>query len=196
MCRTYKTHDNGGRPFRVLVHTRAGDAGDASSRWQITKWTDARVEIYQHEPECDPERLLRAYKHVDVFVPRGEELNEEQNYSLDDDGMPLGDGCAILLHRRRPELRAHRYVLVDTAVVEFTFPEPILEFQAELGLNDVAYPMARTATHLLILWDRRHTPWKALAGADLNGIAREICDRDDLMCALPNECVVVPRLLE
>lgn len=68
------------------------------------------------------------YEHADVCVPVGAFVEESTGIKV------TYVGYLILLHLRQPTLRHERYVIIhEEAIRHFNFPEPILEWAANIA---------------------------------------------------------------
>jgi hypothetical protein len=179
----YFTHDNGDRPLAVQIITPPAAAAAAASEilgpqapdgWLVAKYTDVTADIHTTRPPDTDDGawsvgpLIKTYEHVDVWAPRGIfDLSERERLG-DEMDKPYGDGNCLLLHLRQPALRRHRYALVyGDRIMEFSFPEPILEMQSQIYPSDVPYPMARTDNHVLALYCQEYARKKVAAGRNL-----------------------------
>lgn len=179
----YFTHDNGDRPLAVqFVTVPAGNTlfftydrpTESQEHWLVAKYTDVTADIHTtRPPDADDDpwgigSVIKTYEHVDAWVPRGIFDPSEKEWLGDEMGHPFGDGNCILLHLRQPALRRHRYALVyGDRIMEFSFPEPILDMQSPIYPSDVPYPMARTENHVLALYCQEYAESTVAPGRNL-----------------------------
>lgn len=179
----YFTHDNGDRPLAVQIITPPMPAAseilhpapmESQEHWLVAKYADVTADIHTTRPpdaDDDPWSVgpvIKTYEHVDAWVPRGIFDPSEKERLGDEMCHPYGDGNCILLHLRQPALRRHRYALVyGDRIMEFSFPEPILDMQSPIRPSDVPYPMARTENHVLALYCQEYAVKKVAAGRNL-----------------------------
>lgn len=174
----YFTHDNGDRPMAVQFVTTPVTCEclypQTPKNWLVAKYTDVTADIHTtRPPETDDDpwtvgTVIKTYEHVDAWVPRGIFDPSEKEWLGDEMGNPFGDGNCILLHLRQPALRRHRYALVyGDRIMEFSFPEPILDMQSPIYPSDVPYPMARTEKHVLALYCQEYAETTVAPGCNL-----------------------------
>ena len=117
----YFIHDNGGRPFKVVINGKKLDI--------FTFDKDLKEEF--GEDNVDYDILVKSYKNLkNIFIPKG----------IDDRGDKWsgGKGNTILAH-----ISGHKYLLIGSSIYEFeTKKENILEFHSQVGNSDVPYPLA------------------------------------------------------
>mmetsp|Transcript_14067 Transcript_14067/g.26288 ORF Transcript_14067/g.26288 Transcript_14067/m.26288 type:complete len:205 (+) Transcript_14067:37-651(+) len=109
----YLTHDNGGRPFKVVV-----DWPDGS------KATIQVFKVVQNEESYD-EKACISFSAERVFVGRSPEHGR------------IFDGNSLLLH-----VEGLKYIFVGHKIFSFTAKSMITEYVSPVGNNDVPYPWA------------------------------------------------------
>lgn len=129
----YRTHFNGGRPYRVLV--------SANNRVRVYSLPDANQWHIARGLYDDDEHNIGMYntKQLDLRAERvwvGRARTGEPH-----------TGNSILLH-----CEGKRYVFVGDAVFSFVAPDPIETFVSDMGNSDVPYPYAidRAGRHYLL----------------------------------------------
>ncbi len=125
---TYYTHDNGGRPFKVVVT----DDVHVFRQWNKKEHTDDKGDDGYHKMPC-----FTCYKPLRVMI--GESPQNEMTEFSGGYG-PKFSGNSILIHEKD-----HNYVLIGEKIIEFTTEVRIDEFVSPVGNNDVPYPWARDA---------------------------------------------------
>jgi len=128
----YFIHDNGGRPFKVVINGKNLDI--------FTFDKDLKEEF--GEDNVDYDTLVKSYKNLKkIFIPKG----------IDDRGNKWsgGNGNTILAH-----ISGHKYLLIGSSIYEFeTKKENILEFHSQVGNSDVPYPLAVGENNVYYLID-------------------------------------------
>ncbi len=128
MAETYLIHDNGGRPFKVVIIPLNNES---QRKYKVKiykkKHTIEHAYIYENEPilEYEPER---------VFVGKSPP-NPQTNYS-GGFGQHF-DGNSILLH-----LNDNLYLSIGSEIYSFTTDHKIIEYASPVGNSDVPYPYA------------------------------------------------------
>ena len=122
----YLIHDNGGRPFLVIISTK-----DVS----IFKLPEG-VEEDEDTSKNDYTELVKEYKNVKkVFIGKSVKPKDDTAYYA-----AYGkefDGNTILI-----EIKDKRYCLVAEKIVEFSTKDSIEKFESPVGNSDVPYPLA------------------------------------------------------
>lgn len=130
--KTYITHDNGGRPFKVVLETKTS-IGTGTAR--VFKWLENKM--YSSKP-------VYTVKYMRAFVgksPRCPMTEFSGAYG------PTYDGNSILLYLGHDE-----YVYIGNSIKTFVSTE-IVEYNSPVGNNNVPYPYAFTSDgrcHLVI----------------------------------------------
>ena len=122
----YLIHDNGGRPFLVIISTK-----DVSI-FKLPKG----VEEDEDTSKNDYTELVKEYKNVKkVFIGKSVKPKDDTAYYA-----AYGkefDGNTILI-----EIKDKRYCLVAEKIVEFSTKDSIEKFESPVGNSDVPYPLA------------------------------------------------------
>lgn len=126
--RVYETHDNGGRPFRVVY--------DDSNKRVAILTLDIRKSEYTI--------LVKEYKHVEKLWVGKSPLNPTSKYS-GGYGKKF-DGNSILI-----QLPNRKYVFVGDRVYEFQTVEPITKYYSTVGNSDVPYPVALSEHYIYFM---------------------------------------------
>jgi hypothetical protein len=133
--KSYYTHDNGGRPFRVDVFKeRAGEFLPVLISVQIFSIDEA------NEEEEVYSRHVKTYDNVEkVFVGKHRDISLPTKYF---------DGNSLLLKLHGED---KRYVWIGENIYEFSTPEPITKYNSYVGNNDVPYPVAFSKNYVYFL---------------------------------------------
>lgn len=169
----YQVHDNGGRPFTVLVDEDA--RGGARVRLYLTRnhravkgdipreYTPAE---YKRKPPRAAE-LKRTWTRVEhVWVGRHTTPCVTAKESL-------GNSLLLRLPPARKGGAAHRYVHIGAAVYGFVTRDPITAFESPVGNSDVPYPVALSKSEVFFLGDDRRMPRDATRAAGKRDFAQD-----------------------
>ena len=127
--KTYFTHDNGGRPFMVVINGK-------------------NVDIYTYPKDFSFEQKLekndytvpvKSYKNVKkIFIGKSVKGDDaHRSFLLSSAATKFGLGNSILL-----QLHGNRYAFIGESVYEFETKHPIEQFYSMIGRSDVPYPVA------------------------------------------------------
>ncbi len=152
-CKTYLTHDNGGRPFLVYVckaqRTIAGKAqrtldGKASrtpaGKDKVDIYKEMEDKFYIHESDYNGNTnwmyidLIKSYQPQKIFIGKSP-LNDMTEFSGGHG--PDFDGNSILL-----EISKNKYVFLGESIKIFNSKNKIKEYVSPVGNSDVPYPYA------------------------------------------------------
>ena len=126
----YLTHDNGGRPFTVIIDNNDIKVYSNSFSDETEEYTTENFVLQIHNP-------------YQVFVGKSP-LNEMTKFS---GGYgPKFTGNSILI---RPSEKLN-YIFISFEIFSFNTSSEILYFMAPIGNNDVPYPYAITNKYLLL----------------------------------------------
>ena len=121
---TYYIHDNGGRPFKVVIEKPA-------NKVSIYKVLDCPELLCL--PEYSKEKLLE-FQAESMFIGKSP-LNKMTEFG---EGYgPDFDGNSILLH-----LTGNTYVYIGSSIYMFNAYGKIISYTSPVGNNDVPYPYA------------------------------------------------------
>ena len=136
----YLIHDNGGRPFLVIISTK-----DVSI-FKLPKG----VEEDEDTSKNDYTELVKEYKNVKkVFIGKSVKPKDDTAYYA-----AYGkefDGNTILI-----EIKDKRYCLVAEKIVEFSTKDSIEKFESPVGNNDVPYPLAYGSQNVYVFGFDEH----------------------------------------
>lgn len=137
---TYFTHDNGGRPFKVVISGK-------------------KLDIYEAEyVDFDLSRDYTDYRHYEhrLTVPVRRVLlgdDPENIYKNRPDDVKKWIGNSILA-----ELTPTKYMYIGDSVYEFTTTGPITLFRSPVGNNDVPYSFAMDSKYVYLLIENAKVP--------------------------------------
>lgn len=149
VVKSYQTHDNGGRPFKVDIVTHANGSKD------VIIYADAvdRSSLAWDDVTTKPKftKLVKTYPKVArVFVGKSI-LNPDTR--LSGGHGPKFDGNSILVN-----ITGDKYVWIGWEIHEFTSPEPIEKFWSSVGNSDVPYPVAKSKSFAYFMLDLKYVP--------------------------------------
>lgn len=123
----YYTHDNGGRPFKVVVNS-------TQHSLQVFKIdhdsTGEGKDVYFKKP-CYSTlyKSIKIGKHIEPGTSKG-----------------WGTGNSILV-----EVKPYQYVHIGAKIISFKTTETITQFKSPVGNNDVPYPYACSKNYVYLL---------------------------------------------
>lgn len=136
----YLIHDNGGRPFLVIISAKN------VSIFKLPKG----VEEDRDTSKSDYTELVKEYKGVKkVFIGKSVKPKDDTAYYA-----AWGkefDGNTILI-----EIQDKRYCLVAERIVEFSTKDSIEKFESPVGNNDVPYPLAYGTQYVYVFGFDEH----------------------------------------
>lgn len=124
--RTWVTHANGSRPFRVEL------SGGVARVFAV---------------EDEAEKLVQEYAVARVFVgksPRNRTTERSRGYGR------AFDGNSLLLRLDGAD-KKNRYAFVGHRIYEFSSPEPIEAYFSAVGNNDVPYPVSLSLSYVYLM---------------------------------------------
>jgi len=136
----YHTHDNGGRPFLVVVRSQV-----KNKKLKIVSVLTYK-QFDDSKREQDYDKLVVAFKKVQkVWIGKGtigkkrggDNLNKAWTY-----------GNSILL-----QLNKHLYVFIDHNIYCFKTNEEIIKYYSLIGNSDVPYPVALSKNYAYFMLD-------------------------------------------
>lgn len=137
--RRFRTHNNGGRPFEVVI--------DTNETHPARHTIETIVTVYAQRPYEDIEHITRPFytydrntpifrgKVAQVFVGRSPYTSWSATTGRHG---PAYDGNTLLF---RIDGNALRYMFVGSTVFTFEARHPITRFVSRLGNSDVPYPL-------------------------------------------------------
>ena len=142
----YLIHDNGGRPFKVVV------SNNHVIVYKRTKEEEQRAEDFDQDIDDEKaydKNMKRLYSHkllewknvVRVFIGH-HPPNVPKTWS----GDFVSAGNSILVH-----VKGKTYVSIGMSIDEFEAEEPITEYLSEVGNSDVPYPIALSPNYAYLM---------------------------------------------
>lgn len=140
---TYYTHDNGGRPFKVVIR-EISELGDKTV--EVYKlWNKKEDIVFKGDDEYHNFPCYNCYMPLRVMIgesPKNKMTEYSGGYG------PEFSGNSILIHENND------YVWIGERIIRFRPEVRIEEFVSPVGNNDVPYSWARDAlgnTYLFVL---------------------------------------------
>lgn len=132
---TYYTHDNGSRPFKVVIKNKNINCKELHIYGcnYIDTNEDAKYQDYVYYD------FITKYKVDKIFIGN----DPEKIYC---DQLNSHHGSAIIA-----EIGKHKYVYIGDVVYEFETESPIIMFRSPIGNNDVPYPFAQDNTFTYLM---------------------------------------------
>ena len=123
----YLIHDNGGRPFLVVV-------------------VPNNIKIYK----CDNDDIIDPYNELVVTIPLYHKIYIGRDKECDDEcGTFFSDGNSILVH-----VNDNKYIYIGSIIIEFEIDDDIIiSYFSPIGNNDVPYPYARGIHNTYLMLD-------------------------------------------
>lgn len=135
--KTYKIHDNGGRPFFVTVQ---GNNITIEKNMDKYDYKDGKFTTIEH-----PAKVILEMKVDEIFVGK-----KSPTGGYDGLKPSQAEGNSLLLKK------GNKYIYVGSEIYEFT-PIPgdsIDAYYSDIGNSDVPYPYAVGKTHIYIMLDK------------------------------------------
>lgn len=125
----YLTHDNGGRPFKVVIDKNINQVTVYKANWNIDRDNCRNCDDYVFYKDpilvVDPE---------EIFIGKSPKIAMTE-FSLGYG--PKFDGNSILLH-----MKADKYIFIGSNIFSFESLAKIIKFVSPVGGSDVPYPYA------------------------------------------------------
>ena len=137
MVKSYKTHDNGGRPFRVEIQ---GNDVKVFKNMDDFEFVDGKVvEISR------PEKLIQEFQADKIFVGKKSPGGGYNGLTPKE-----AEGNSILLQM------GAKYIFIGHEIVEWTpvQGDMIEAYYSNIGNSDVPYPYAIGRTHVYIMLEK------------------------------------------
>ncbi len=135
--KTYETHDNGGRPFRVDIQGNKVSVWKNMNDYEMVDGTFVEIE--------NPPKHILEFTANDIFIGK---KSPKGGY----DGLKPkeAEGNSILL------LVGSKYVFIGHEIFEFSpvKGDTIEMFYSDIGNSDVPYPYAVGKTHMYMMLDK------------------------------------------
>lgn len=153
----YQVHDNGGRPFTVLVDENPTN-GTCVLAYSTREFENESGDIvncnsehYQQFPPQPEELLIKWENVVKVWVASCPSLYADESESL-------GNALLLQLPTDASSTQQNTYVYIGTNICKFTTETPIIAFDSTIGNNDVSYSAALSADEAFFLGDMLRLP--------------------------------------
>jgi hypothetical protein len=134
----YYIHDNGGRPFEVIVKNKDVHIYKQDSNRNI--WNNSKI-TYPF--------LVNNYKIINIWIGKSK---GKYNFT---DHLPIHDkmfvGNSILL-----QININRYVYIGSEIFEMTLNDQVIDYYSPVGNNDVPYPSILTKTKIYFLLTKKY----------------------------------------
>lgn len=128
MIQSYITHDNGDRPFKVIINP-------VQKTFTIHKYVGVnRAGFLLYDP-----KPLHKDKYQVLFV------GQDPNYNY--------IGNSILF-----KIKPHQYIWIGYEVTSFTIKDEIVDFMSPVGNSDVPYPYAIGTQNTYLLIENTYIP--------------------------------------
>jgi hypothetical protein len=137
----YDTHDNGNRPFRIVV----GNDG-ASKKVAIYKDINAGT----LKEEADYSKLIKELTVKEVFV--GKSTGNAEGADHRPAEADFFKGNSILLH-----VSSNKYIHVGTSIYEFQMDDEVEQYFSMVGRNDVPYPVLLGTENVYFMLEDDHS---------------------------------------
>ncbi len=136
----YDIHDNGNRPFRVVVSDHGAK--------------DKKVAIYKDintdwNSPADYSKLVKELTVKEVFVGKSSGNAEGADHGPDD--ADFFKGNSILLH-----VSSNKYVHVGSSIYEFQMDDKVDKYFSMVGRNDVPYPVLLGTENVYFMLEGDH----------------------------------------
>lgn len=135
---TYLIHDNGGRPFRVVI--------DGS-----------KVHIYKKSKTDDIEDDTQYSTLIDTYTTKKIFVGKSSGKSKSCDHTPKQakqfDGNSLLL-----QLSATKYVFIGMEIFSFEIKDEIEAYYSPVGRNDFPYPLILGKENVYFLLEKKYVP--------------------------------------
>jgi hypothetical protein len=135
----YLIHDNGGRPFKVIVDFD-------KKHIKVYKFDHDEVDDNSEEHEIIYDILVYETDFIDVFIGSSNEFFEVSVREY--------QGNSILV-----QTDGTTYTFIGDMIYSFTSIQQIDQYYSPIGNNDVPYPYAIGKTHIYIMLDKEKTDY-------------------------------------
>ena len=136
----YDIHDNGGRPFRVIV----GDDGAKGNKVAIYKDINK-----DWDKPVDYSKLIKELTVKEVYV--GKSTGNAGGADHGPGEANFFKGNSMLLH-----VSGNRYIHVGTSIYEFEMEDKVDQYFSMVGRNDVPYPVLLGTENVYFMLEGDH----------------------------------------
>ena len=134
----YLIHDNGGRPFLVVINGKTVSIYKISNNNLLTEYN-----------KKDYNELIKEYKNVKkVFIGKSTKPNINAVYHSVSGSKYNGN--TILL-----EIKPKKYCHISDTIIEFSTKDTIQKYDSPVGNNDVPYPIAYGTDNIYFFIDKQ-----------------------------------------
>lgn len=132
--KAYYIHDNGGRPFKVVIDNKTVSIYKNTSKYP-------EDEIY--------DGLVKRIKAKEIFIGKSSGKPQLAAHTVAQAKQFIGN--SILL-----ELSAKKYIYIGSEIYEFHTEDTIESYYSLVGNNDVAYPVALGTENIYFMLDHTY----------------------------------------
>ena len=147
--KSYMTHYNGGRPY--LVYIKNNDV----HIYKESKNLDIKDDDYDLKNHMNNSWMyidfVKNYKVKKVFI--GFDSCKFDGSDVVNLGKKWSMGNTILL-----QISNNKYIIIDATIQEFTTKDEITQFFAQIGQNDIPYPVALSKDNVYFMLDLIYIP--------------------------------------
>jgi hypothetical protein len=139
-AKNYLIHDNGGRPFKVVVYGKTVEIYKGESK----KREDGSINFDQ---EMDYNELIKKLTVKEVHI------GESPCIPAADACGAFGKGNSILLH-----VSGNKYIHIGYKIYEFIMEDTFEAYYSVIGNNDVPYPVVLGSKYVYFMLDNTYLP--------------------------------------
>ena len=137
----YDIHDNGGRPFRVIV------SDDSAKGNKVAIYKDVNTGTL--EETADYSKLIKELTVKEVYV--GKSTGNAEGADHGPGEADFFKGNSILLH-----VSGKKYIHVGTSIYEFEMEDKVEQYFSMVGRNDVPYPVLLGTENVYFMLEGDH----------------------------------------
>ncbi|NDB86277.1 MAG: hypothetical protein EB127_26805 [Alphaproteobacteria bacterium] len=137
----YDIHDNGSRPFRVIV------SDDGASSKKVAIYKDVNTGTF--EETADYSKLVKKLTVKEVYV--GKSTGNAAGADHGSREAKLFVGNSLLLH-----VSGNKYIHVGTSIYEFQMDDKVDKYFSMVGNNDVPYPVLLGTENVYFMLEGDH----------------------------------------
>lgn len=139
-------HDNGGRPFKVLI-----EDGVVSIYKSTAKDIEESEESQSSGHKQNYSKLIASYIPKDIYIGKSSGAYKFCDHSKKD--APLFDGNTLLLH-----LGEKNCIFIGEKIYQFKMEDDIEAYYSPVGNNDVPYPLVVGKEWVYFMLDKKRVP--------------------------------------
>ena len=137
----YDIHDNGGRPFRVVINSNDGANGK-----KVAIYKDVNKDW--NNP-ADYSKLIKELTVKEVYV--GKSTGNAEGSDHRPDQADFFKGNSVVLH-----VSGNKYIHVGTSIYEFEMDDEVDQYFSMIGRNDVPYPVLLGTENVYFMLEDDH----------------------------------------